>query len=239
MKKRNQMVTRFRFVMLPVLGLCSILNGLAQVSPAEPVGIVLSSADGRLVRRGASNPLRPGDLLYVGDFVQTSKSGATFLYCPGKSSLTLAPSTEAQVESSQVAIQAGKLELTKRVMACYLPANVRLAQASRQTYGTLVARGEEEVPLIATPRQKWPAGLEDEIRPLELALAVTRDPEALLARAALYEKYGLVPDAILDYRELNKVWTNVGWIQTKLTELNQALAIRRASQSTVYSGIKQ
>jgi len=69
-------------------------------------------------------------------------------------------------------------------------------------------------------------------------LTVARDPEALVARATLFEKYGLVPDAILDYRELSKVWANVGWIQTKLTELNQALAIRRASQSSVYSGIK-
>jgi hypothetical protein len=190
------------------------------------------------MRRGASNPLRAGDLLYVGDSVQAGKSAATFLYCPGKSSLTIAPSAEALVESSQVAIQAGKLESTKRVMSCYLPANVRLAQASRQAYGTLVARGEEDAPLLPTPKQKWPAGLEEEVRPVELSLAVARDPEALLARASLYEKYGLVPDAILDYRELSKVWSNVPWIMTKLTELNQMMAIRRA-QSPVYSVIKQ
>jgi hypothetical protein len=216
------------------------IQGIASVHTAEPVGLMLTPAEAVLVRDGSSSPVkaRAGDLLYAGDVIRSAGFAATFLYCPGKSTLTLAPSTEVLLDSSQLTINKGAVQSKVRVMSCYLPPVVRLAVASSQKYGVLVSRGEPDTTYQPTPRSKWPEGLAQKMSSIELALTVNpHDSAAVLARATLFEAHGLWGDALNDYNQLKLVWTDTDWLEGKIADMKRALATRPVG-SRIYSDVR-
>jgi len=201
---------------------------LAAVQREEPVGLVLLPGGAKLLRAGVETPLaaKSGDVLFAGDAIKTETGPASFLYCPQKSSQSLAAGGEVLLESKQLKVKAGKLSDQKPVNACFLPPVVRVALASQQHYGVSMTRGAaEEPPFQPTPPEKWPAGLAAEIKPVDDALAAdANDTAARLARAALLEKYQLPADALAEYRKVAPALPDAVWIKGKIFELAEAVA---------------
>src|SRR5262249_26947502 len=100
----------------------------------EPVGLVLTPGGAKLLRAGAETPLsaKPGDILFSGDAMKTESAPAGFLYCPAKSSQSLAPGGDVLFGPAQLKVRAGKIVDSKPVASCFLPQVVRVAVASQQ-----------------------------------------------------------------------------------------------------------
>src|SRR4051812_50213079 len=94
----------------------------------EPVGLVLQPGSAKLIRAGVETPLaaKPGDILFSGDAMKTEAAAASFLYCPSKSSQSLAPAGDVVFGPAQLKIRAGKIADTKQVSSCFLPQVVRV-----------------------------------------------------------------------------------------------------------------
>jgi tetratricopeptide (TPR) repeat protein len=206
----------------------------AEIKREEPVGLMLLPGGAKIIRPGAETPLsaKAGEVLFAGDAIRTEAAAASFLYCPGKSSQSLAPSGEALLESAAIKVKTGKLADQKTVASCFLPPVVRLALASQQHYGVSMTRGAAAEPAIeATPKDKWPQGMASEMAPVDQALAANAsDQAALIARAATFEKYKLPGDALLEYRRIGKEFPEAVWVKGKIFELQEAVAIA-ASQA--------
>src|SRR6266478_7928170 len=109
----------------------------------EPVGLVLLPGSAKLTRAGVETPLaaRPGDILFSGDAMKTEAAPASFLYCPSKSSQSLAAAGDVLFGPSQLKVRAGKIVDPKPMASCFLPQVVRVAVASQQHYGVSMTRG--------------------------------------------------------------------------------------------------
>src|SRR2546422_881639 len=108
----------------------------------EPVGLVLLPGSAKLTRAGVETPLsaKPGDILFSGDAMKTEAAPASFLYCPSKSSQSLAAAGDVLFGQSQLKVRAGKLVDPKPMASCFLPQVVRVAVASQQHYGVGIKR---------------------------------------------------------------------------------------------------
>src|SRR5438093_958670 len=109
----------------------------------EPVGLVLLPGGAKLVRAGVETPLaaKPGDILFSGDAMKTEAAAASFLYCPSKSSQSLAPGGDVLFGPTQLKVRSGKVIDPKSLASCFLPPVVRVAVASQQHYGVSMTRG--------------------------------------------------------------------------------------------------
>lgn len=208
---------------------------LAAAAPAEvrqvPVALMLKPAGATLIRAGSETAIaaKPGDLLFAGDAIRTSSDSASFLFCPGSVAPVLQSGSEVLLEEKQLTIKAGRVSEMRPVASCFLPPVQRLALASQQTYGAFVTRGPgEESAFKATPRDKWPSGLAEEMSSMDAALALdAADPAGLVARAVLFEKYNLPADALADYYRIVREWPEALWLSAKIIEL-QRIVTRNA-----------
>src|SRR5258706_8824224 len=102
----------------------------------EPVGLVLLPGSAKLTRAGVETPLaaKPGDILFSGDAMKTEAAPASFLYCPSKSSQSLAAAGDVLFGPSQMKVRAGKVVATKQVSSCFLPQVVRVAVCRPAAY---------------------------------------------------------------------------------------------------------
>jgi tetratricopeptide (TPR) repeat protein len=195
----------------------------------EPVGLVLLPGGARLVRAGVETPLaaKAGDILFAGDAMKTESAPANFLYCPSKSSQSLAPAGDVLFGPSQLKVRAGKLVDSKPMASCFLPQVVRVAVASQQHYGVSMTRGLTDPLKDAkpTPPEQWPSGVADEVAVFEKALAADpNDQTALLGRAAVFEKYKLLANALADYKKIGEQWKDAMWVKGKIFEVSETLA---------------
>jgi tetratricopeptide (TPR) repeat protein len=205
----------------------------AQPKKEEPVGLMLAPGGAKILRAGTETPLaaRAGEILFAGDALRTESAPATFLFCPGKVSQALAPSSEA-VFSASVPLKAksGKVEPGKPVASCFLPQVVRVATATQQHYGVSMTRGLQKPPepqLVTA--DKFPPEATTELNPIEKALAADpKDQSALLARAAVFEKYKLNANALADYRKIGAEFPEAVWVKGKIFELEELLANQAA-----------
>ena len=200
----------------------------AQAKKEEPVGLVLQPGGAKLIRAGVETPLaaKPGDILFAGDAMKTEASAASFLYCPSKSSQSLGPAGDALFGSSQLKLRSGKLAEPKPVSSCFLPQVVRVAVASQQHYGVSMTRGlkDPEDPKLI-PRDAWSAAAAADIDPFDKILTANPDDlGALIGRAAAFEKYHLLANALADYRKAGEQWKDAVWIKGKIFELSETLA---------------
>jgi len=206
---------------------------LAQAKKEEPVGLVLMPGGAKLIRSGVETPLaaKPGDILFSGDAMKTEAAAASFLYCPSKSSQSLAAAGDVLFGPSQLKIRAGKIADTKQVSSCFLPQVVRVAVASQQHYGVSMTRGlgDPKEPTL-TPSSQWPAGAAAEIAVFDKALVVDpSDQGALVGRAAAFEKHNLLANALADYKKIGEQWKDAVWVKGKIFELSETLASAAAA----------
>jgi tetratricopeptide (TPR) repeat protein len=205
------------------------LLSIAQPAPAEqPVGVVLLASGTRLLRNGTETPLnaRPGDLLFAGDALRTETGAITFLYCPGNVSHTLQPRGEVLLQAKQLKLKTGAFSSSQAVAACQLPTVVRVAAASRQHYGVTMVRS------LGQPVDAAPAKLPPEVQAEIDAVGTAAEPASIVARATVYEKAGLHANALREYREAAKLWSDAVWVKGKIFELQEKLteeAARKAS----------
>jgi protein O-mannosyl-transferase len=217
------------------------LSPLAADTREEPVGLVLSATGSKLLRADAETPLaaRPGDLLFSGDGLRTETGPASFLFCPGKSLDTLAPSGEVRLDAKAPKVKAGKIS-EQPARACTLPQTLRVAAASQQHYGVSMTRGLNQQEVPPTPHDKLAADVQAELAPYDATLAANpKDQAALVTEATIFETHKLSANALEMYYKLREQWPDAVWIKSKIFELEQTLADQTAAASAATTAAAQ
>jgi tetratricopeptide (TPR) repeat protein len=212
-----------------------------QEAKEQPVGLILASQGGSLVRANSELPLtaRVGDVLYAGDALRAETGSLTFLFCPEKSSQKLDPGGEALLEAKQLRIVSGRVADKKPVEFCRLPQLERLPAASQQHYGGSMTRALEpaEAQVAFKSRvdelpEEQRNALRAELEPIDKALAADpKNQAARVARAALFEKYNLGADALEEYKKIADEWPDAVWVRSRIFvhEKEQGRAARSAA----------
>ena len=203
----------------------------AEPAKEQPVGLVLSAAGAKLLRANTETPLaaRIGDILFVGDSLRTETSPASFLFCPAKSSESLAPNAEVIFDAAKLKIKSGKIAETKPVASCFLPQLVRVAVASQQHYGVSMTRGLAKPDGQPLERSQLPADVLAELVPVERDISA--DPlnaANWIAEASVFEKHKLEANALADYRKVAQQWKDAVWVRGRIFELEESLAAQAA-----------
>jgi tetratricopeptide (TPR) repeat protein len=199
----------------------------ADVQKEAPVGLVLSAGGGKLLRAGTETAIaaRPGDVLFVGDAVRAEGAPSSFLFCPGKTSQTLGAGGEVRLEARQLKVKTGNLTDQKTVGACLLPQVVRLAVASQQHYGVTMTRGGPAELPPPVPADRLPPEVQAELAPLDKELAAApRDMSLVLGRAAVFEKYKLLANALAEYKKVGGEWKDAVWVKRQIFDLQESLS---------------
>jgi tetratricopeptide (TPR) repeat protein len=235
MTRRDAVFAAVAAVALTVLPSASLS---AAETREEPVGLILSAADGKVLRANTETPLaaRAGDILFSGDSLRAVGSPANFLYCPGKSSQTLDPGGEVLLDTKQLKVKSGKLDPPKPVNACFLPQLVRVAVASQQHYGVSMTRGlaKPEGDVIAF--DALPPAVKTAIGPFEQALrANPAEVSALVEEASVFEQNKLEANALAAYRKVSGEWKDAVWVKGRIFELEESLATQAALKAAEIS----
>lgn len=200
---------------------------------AQPAGLIMSSKGGLLLRAGTQLPLqaRAGDILFPGDVVAAQES-ATILFCPEKAMVSLQAKTEVLVEQKQLKVRAGALGAPTPVSSCFLPTVDRTAVASQQHYGASLVRAMTTQP----PALRLPTLPESERKAILAELPPeSDDPVVRLARATVFEKYKLNPDAAQEYKKLAELWPDAAWVQSRLFDLENEPPDQGKSEGKTYA----
>jgi tetratricopeptide (TPR) repeat protein len=206
----------------------------ADAPKEQPVGLVLSPGDAKVLRSGSVLPLaaRFGDILFSGDSLRSADQPAAFLFCPDQARDSIAPKSDVLFQPKQLKFRAGSLASKQAAGSCLLPETVRVSIASQQHYGVTMVRelhpaapsqGSFESRLQALPAADR-ARLTADLQPIGNA----SDAAALVAKAAIFEKYNLRYDALDTYRKLAALWPDAVWVRSKIFDLEQALALADA-----------
>ena len=202
-----------------------------QPSREEPVGVFLSPGGAKVIRQASETALaaRPGDILFDGDTVRAEAGSATFLYCPTSVSQTLQPNTMVLLQSKQMKVKSGSLGPSQPVSACRLPSMVRVAVASQQHYGVTMVRA---LRTPQSPTQVATSALPPEVAIEIQAIGSAKDPAAGVARGTVYEKSGLLANAMAEYSAVAAEWPDAVWIKGKIFELQEQLAAEEAKKAS-------
>jgi tetratricopeptide (TPR) repeat protein len=222
---------------LIVAGLCAVLALYAADTKEEPVGLILSAGSGKVLRANTETPLaaRAGDILFAGDDLKVADTPASFLYCPAKTSQTLAAG-EVLLEAKQLKLKSGKLDPPKPVNACFLPQVVRVAVASQQHYGVSMTRGLAKPEGDVVPVASLSPAIRAEVTPFEDALrANPDDTPSLVEEAAVFDREHLDANALAAYRKVAAQWKDAVWVRGRIFELEESLATQAALKSAEIS----
>ena len=203
----------------------------------EPVGLILSAGSGKVLRANTETPLaaRAGDILFSGDDLKVADTPTSFLFCPAKTSQTLA-SGEVVLEAKQLKLKAGKLDPPKPVNACFLPQVVRVAVASQQHYGVSMTRGLAKPEGDVVPLASLSPAIRAEVTPFEDALRVNPDDTpSLVQEAAVFDREHLDANALAAYRKVAAQWKDAVWVRGRIFELEESLATQAALKSAEIS----
>ena len=213
----------------------------ADLPRQSPVGLVLVPGNGSIIPAHSQTPLsaKAGEILFEGDILRSGASAATFLFCPAKSSETLAPAGEVSFQNEKLSIRKGNISEKRTIPSCFLPSVVHLANASEQHYGTALVRGlDKPVDLPVIPRENLAPSVLAEIAPLDAVLKTNAsDPAALIERAAIFEKNNLPANALADYQHASAGWADAVWIKGKIFELQEVVA--KAAQAASTAALSQ
>ncbi len=205
---------------------------LGAATKEVPVGLLLTAGGSVLVRANTETAVaaRSADILFPGDAIRAGSAPASFLFCPGQTSQTLTPGTEVLLGQNQLKVKSGRLSDQRTVASCFLPQVVRVAVASQQHYGISMTRGA--VDAVPVSIDKLPPALVAELAPLDKALAGNpQDIAALVARAALFEKYKLPANALAEYRKIAAQAMDAIWVRQQIFELQEELAAAAADSA--------
>jgi tetratricopeptide (TPR) repeat protein len=189
----------------------------------QPVGLVVAAGDGKVVRARDELPLaaKDGEILYAGDALRSGSTPMTFLFCPQRSSQNLEPNGRATLENRALRVSVGRLTGKKMLEVCLLPRLERAPPASQQHYGgsltrALGAETAEPSDLEAVPEPRR-SELRAKLAPVEQAIAKdSSDSAAHVARAALYEEYGLNGLALEEYESLAALLPDAAWVRSRI-----------------------
>jgi tetratricopeptide (TPR) repeat protein len=198
-----------------------------------PVGLILSAGGSKLLRADTETPIsaRSGDLLFAGDGLKTESDAASFLFCPAKAIDTLSASGEVRFEAKQPKIRAGKIS-EQPARGCALPQTLRVAVASQQHYGVTMTRGTSKPDVPAVPLDQLAPDVRAELAPL----ADPADQGSVVARATVFEKHDLIPNALEAYYKVLAQWPEAVWVKSKIFELEEALAVQAAATAAAAPG---
>ena len=205
---------------------------LGQSKQEAPIGLVLNAGGGMLTRARTETAVaaRAADILFPGDVIRAERTPASFLYCPGMTSQTLAPGSEVLLEPKQFKVKSGAVSDQKNVASCFLPQVVRVAVASQQHYGISMTRGTADAAPV--PADKLPPEVIAELAAPDKVLAENRqDIGALVARAALFEKHKLPANALAEYRKIAVLAKDAVWIKQQIFTLQEELASAAAESA--------
>ncbi|HEY3838678.1 MAG TPA: tetratricopeptide repeat protein, partial [Bryobacteraceae bacterium] len=203
----------------------------AEPAKEQPVGLLLSSTGAKVLRANTETPLaaRTGDILFAGDVLRTESSPASFLFCPARSSESLAPNGEVIFEAAKLKIKSGKIADSKPIASCFLPQLVRVAVASQQHYGVSMTRGLAKPDGNPVERNQLPADVQAELVPVERDISADPlNPSNLIAEATIFEKHKLEANALADYRKVAEQWKDAVWVRGRIFELEESLAAQAA-----------
>jgi tetratricopeptide (TPR) repeat protein len=216
---------RLRALRAGVFGVLVALVGpaWAQEKLEQPVGLVLTSKGGMLLRSGTNLPLgaKPGDILFSGDSLQSDAGGsAVFLFCPNGSAQQLGESSGVEFDNRQLRVRKGQLKDQKTAPVCILPQSERAPIATEKHYGaSMEPRSEAGGPAIGglegrlqTLPENVRKPLVEDLARIDQAIAGNQqDLAAQIARAAVMEKAGLKGDAADQYTKILSRWPDAVW----------------------------
>ena len=207
----------------------------AQEAAEAPLALILTGGGAKILRSGSELPLtaKPGDILFSGDALRSEGGSVIFLACTGSTEQALSPDGDVLFEARGPKLRAGRYVDQKPAAGCFLPALPRFVIASQQHADAAVAR--EMSP------EAGPQTLEERLRQLpgesraqaasELA-ALDKTPGlnpgvAHLARAQVFEKYGLKAGSADEMRKVVEIWPDAGWARSRLFVLVEEAARSR------------
>ncbi len=218
----------------------------AQAPPTgleQPVALIVASLGGEVYPEGQDSGFRAaaGGVLFPGDRLRAGDGGSTFLFCPEKAEYTLAAGSEVAFTAEKVRTVSGEASTSGGAAVCSLPPLPRGVTAARFHNGGSLSRDLLEQEPATSELAARVAGLPvDQRAALEEELAaidgvLERNPESLparVARAALFDRYGLSIDARAEYRAILAKWPDAVWAGTRLFVHDEAAAedaLREAS----------
>ena len=184
----------------------------------------MESAD--LIRKNTSLPLtaQVGDLLFEGDALNALRGSVSFLYCPNEEEHNLPENGKVVFRSGRIELKSGTRTNAITAPVCVLPLVSRGAPATQQHLGGSLARdlgiqepqGRESSDLTGLlPESK--AELEQELQKVSNAQQEgSSDLVGRIARAAIFERYGLSTHAKQEYQEILESWPDAVWIRSRL-----------------------
>ncbi len=212
----------------------------AQTKREVPVGLILSPAGALTIRAGSETPLaaKAAEVVFAGDVLRTGAQPATFLFCPGKAVFSLAASGDVLFQAAGLKVRTGKTSEVRKAESCLLPSVLHVATASQQHYGVSMVRGlpsaGESKPVVAA---NLDAAVQAELVPFPApASGAPIDPAAALGRATVFEKHNLLPNALEEYQRLAKAQPGAEWVNGKIFELQEAIAVAAASKTPEVDG---
>ena len=214
----------------------------ADAPKEQPLGLVLSPGDGKVVRAGSVLPLaaRTGDMIFSGDSLRSAEKPLSFLFCPDQARESISPKADVLFQPKQLKIRAGSVASKTPSASCFLPETVRVSAASQQHYGVTMVRAlHPATAKQGTLESRLQAMTEADRRRITAELGpigTGTDPAALLAKAAIFEKYNLRYDALDTYHELAALWPDAVWVRSKIFELDEAIAVAEAQAAAHNEG---
>jgi tetratricopeptide (TPR) repeat protein len=222
--------------------LCATTATLADTPKEQPLGLVLAAGGGKVVRAGSELPLaaRAGDVLFSGDALRSDTAPVSFLFCPDKSSESLAPKAEVILEPKQLRVRAGRMAAKTPAASCFLPPLARVSVASQQHYGVTMVRALRgpggPAGTLESRIQALPEAERQAVRQELQAAGSGTDAQSRVARAIVFEKHNLREDALEEYRKLGGEWPDATWVRGKIFELEEAQAIAAAAETAKTQG---
>lgn len=204
----------------------------------EPVGLLLSSTGGKVLRANSETPLaaRPGDVIFSGDELKAETGASSYLYCPAKQSQSVDQGADLLFDSKQIKVKAGKIAFPKPVNSCFLPQVVRVNAASQQHYGVSMTRGLERPEGDILAITALPPAVQSDLAPFEDILK--SDPTnagALVNEAAIYDRNNLEANSLATYRKIAAQWKDAVWVKGRIFDLQESLATQAAIKAAEIS----
>ena len=212
----------------------------------QPVALIVSSLGGEVFPAGQDTGFAAasGTIVFPGDRLRAGTGGTTLMFCPGKSEYALSSGSQIEFTSEEIRTISGELTLTGSTSVCSLPPLPRGAPAGRFHNGASLSRDllqDEPSPsdfdtrLAALPGAAR-ADLETELAAIDSALQTNPDElNARVARAALFDRYGLSLDARNEYRTIFAKWPDATWASSRLFVHDEAVAENELREASVGS----
>ena len=241
----HEVLRRGFFVLTIVAAGSRLLSAqLSSGSLTQPVALIVSSLGGEVFPEGQNTGFAAaaGNVLFPGDRLRSGQGQVTFLFCPKKAEYSLESHSEIAFGVEEIRPVNGRPTLTGPALLCSLPPLPRGAPAGRFHNGGSLSRDllpdepsppEFAIRLAALPPSAR-SDLETELAEIDDALETNPDNlTARVARAALFDRYGLSIDARNEYRTILAKWPDATWAGSRLFVHDEAAAEDSLRQASV------